>query len=155
LESGTRNFCERVITIVKLQETEQNLSGLQHYARRRAKHENLHFLRAYGRRGEKLVSLKKLLVFLRFLSVHISWLLLCYRLLRTVHCIYSCLPRYRLTPPCRADYHTGLRQCLLTLLSQLLLSLKQLPQLHSCRSSIVRVKRYSYCLVPQSSQSHC
>jgi hypothetical protein len=32
--------------------------------------------------------------------------------------------------------------------SQLLLSLKLLPPLHSCRSSIVRVKRYSYCFVP-------
>ena len=46
----------------------------------------------------------------------------------------------------------SLKQCLLTLLPQLLLSLKLLPQLHSCRSSIVRVKRYSYRFVRQSLQ---
>ncbi len=34
-------------------------------------------------------------------SVHISSLLLCYRLLRTVYCISSCLLRYRLTPQSR------------------------------------------------------
>jgi hypothetical protein len=66
---------------------------------------------------------------------------LCYRLLRTVHCIYSRLSHYR---PTRTDYCTSLRQCRSALLSQLLLSLKLLPPLHSCRSSIVRVKRYSY-----------
>jgi hypothetical protein len=59
----------------------------------------------------------------------------------------TALPRYRAT---RIDYCTSLRQCLLALLSQLLLSLKLLPQLHSCRSSIVRVKRYSYRFVRQS-----
>jgi hypothetical protein len=85
-------------------------------------------------------------------SVHISSLLLCYRLLRTVYCIYSNLLRYRLTPQYRVDYCTSLRQCHLTLLSQLLLSLKLLSQLHSCRSLIVRVKRYSYRFVLQSFQ---
>ena len=55
------------------------------------------------------------------LSVHISSVLLCYYLLRTVYCIiYSSILHYRLT---RADYCTSLRQCLLALLSQLLLSL--------------------------------
>ena len=79
------------------------------------------------------------------LSVHILSSTLCYRLLRTVHCIYSRLSHYR---PTRTDYCTSLRQCHSALLSQLLLSLKLLSQLHSCRSSIVRVKRYSYCFVP-------
>ena len=51
-----------------------------------------------------------------------------------------------------ASYFDRIRQCLLTLLPQLLLSLKLLPQLHSCRSSIVRVKRYSYRFVRQSLQ---
>jgi hypothetical protein len=84
--------------------------------------------------------------------VHISSLLLCYRLLRTVYCIYSNLLRYRLTPQYRVDYCTSLRQCHLTLLSQLLLSLKLLSELHSCRSLIVRAKRYSYRFVLQSFQ---
>ncbi len=70
-------------------------------------------------------------------------------------CIYWRLLRYRLTPQCRVDYwyYTSQKQCLLTLLSQLLLSLKLLPPLHSCRSTIVRVKRYSYCFVNHSSLS--
>jgi hypothetical protein len=49
-------------------------------------------------------------------SVHILSLTLCYRLLRTVYCIYSSLSRYR---PTRTDYCTSLRQCRLALLSQL------------------------------------
>ncbi len=81
----------------------------------------------------------------QMLLVHILPSTLCYRLLRKVHCIYSRLSHYR---PTRTDYCTSLRQCHLALLSQLLLSLKLLPPLHSCRSSIVRVKRYSYCFVP-------
>ena len=84
--------------------------------------------------------------------MHISSLLLCYRLPRTVYCIYSNLLRYRLTPQYRVNYCTSLMQCHLALLSQLLLSLKLLSQLHSCRSSIVRVKRYSYRFVLQSFQ---
>ena len=110
-------------------------------------------------------------------SAYLIRLLLCYCLLRTVYCIYSSLLRYRLTPQSRMvatvryklldlsarliylvlDYTVAsgfdsLKQCLLTLLPQLLLSLKLLPQLHSCRSSIVRVKRYSYRFVRQSLQ---
>jgi hypothetical protein len=84
-------------------------------------------------------------------SVHISSVLLCYHLLRTVYCIYSSTQAYRIYRPTRYDYYTSLKRCLLALRSQLLLSLKLLPHLHSCRSPIVRVKRYSYRFVRHSS----
>ena len=85
-------------------------------------------------------------------SVHISSVLLCYHLLRTVYCIYSSvsyLPPYSIR--ILYDYYTSLKRCLLALRSQLLISLKLLPHLHSCRSSIVRVKRCSYRFVRHSS----
>ena len=53
--------------------------------------------------GAKIEWITSKEVLKQLMSVHILLLLLCYRLLRTVYCIYSSLLRYRLTPQSRMD----------------------------------------------------